>query len=116
MKGKILKTMVKMMDKPSQEETIAKAIEKEMDKNKEMNLMKKAFSTKYGLNGDIRIRPVVEEGTFNTKGWMVLVEDKKITEQEGYSDVYNYLMEGSLSKDEKTITNYIEDLKKAVRM
>lgn len=111
MKTKVLKKIVKTLQKPSQQKIIADMVEKEVAKNKEMELMKKAFSVKYGIDGDIRVRPVVEAGTLNTKEWAVLVDDKKIAQADGFSGVYNYLMEGSLSKDEKIITDYIGDLK-----
>lgn len=114
MKGKILKKMVKLMgEDKSQAKIISQIVEKELRKNKEMNLMKSAFATKFDIKEDIRVAPVVCEDTFNTDSWVVVVDNTVVTQEEGYDDIYNYFMEGALTKDEKTVEKYMKELKLA---
>lgn len=86
-----------------------------VSKNKDLQMVLNAFAIKYGTGiQGVRVSPMVEKETLNVVGWTATLGKNTIYKANGLNDIYEFFLEGTLTRDKEKIENYKEAVKVAL--
>lgn len=119
-KRKVLGTIIgvaeALLEDKSPEDDMAKTMSKKVMRDPEVEFLLRSFTTRYNLHGaDIRVAPVVEEGTIVISSWNLTVNGKIAMKATGFEELTRQITESVLAKDPETIQKVVSTLETCLK-